>query len=164
MRKKTTILLLIAVTIIAYCSYTVFSYDHRTANNLSAYCNIDFRGITNPQTNSVTGATLSIFDFRYNSSPLEKHFIIHVDGKSYIIDDIMVSAKPPSYSLKDFSTGNLLKYTNILFVTFPPQILKEISQASAVKVSFNYVGSSSVIELPLSSPDLQYWKKQLPSL
>ncbi len=164
MRKQTTILILIAVAIIAYCSYTVFSYDNRTASNLSAYCNIDFRGIRNPQTSRVTGATLSIVDSRYNSASLEKYFIIHVDGKSYNIDSITVSAKPPSYSLKDFPTGNYFKYTNILFVTFPPQILKEISQASAVKVSFKYLGSNSVIELPLSSPDLQYWKNQLPSL
>lgn len=65
MSKK--IILLVIVTIAAYCSYTIFSYDHRTASNLSAYCNIDFRGVKNPQTNTVTGATLSVVDFRYAS-------------------------------------------------------------------------------------------------
>lgn len=163
MRKKTTVLVLI-VAIIVYSSYTVFSYDNRTASNLSAYCTIDFRGVADPQTNHITGATLSIVDFRYDSRPLEKFFIIDIDGKAYNIPSIEVSAQPPTYSLKDFPTGKSLTHTNTLFVTFPPQVLKEISQAATVKVSFNYANSGSVIELPLSAVDLQYWKNQLPPL
>ncbi|MBC8015393.1 MAG: hypothetical protein H7X79_06565 [Sporomusaceae bacterium] len=164
MRKKTTILVLVIVAIAFYCSYTVFSYDNRIVSNLSAYCNIDFRGVTAPQTNNVTGATLSVVDFRYASGPLEKFFIIDVDGKTYKIDSIEISAQPPTYLPKDFSTGQFFKHTNTLFVTFPLQVLKEISQAATVKVSFKYTDSDSTIELPLSSIDLQYWKNQLPSL
>ncbi|WP_378956857.1 hypothetical protein [Pelosinus sp. sgz500959] len=164
MRKKTTILVFFISAIAFYCSYTVFSYDNRTANNLSAYCNIDFRGVVDPKTTHVTGATLSVVDFRYDSRPMEKNFIIDVDGKTYKIDNIEISAQPPTYSLKDFSIGKCFKHTNTLFVTFPPQILKEISQADTVKVSFNYLGSDSAIELPLSTVDLQYWKNQLSSL
>jgi hypothetical protein len=164
MRKKTAILVLVIVAIAFYCSYTVFSYDNRTVSNLSAYCNIDFRGVTDPQTNNITGATLSVVDFRYDSGPLEKFFIIDVDGKTYKIDSIEISAQPPTYSPKDFPTGKCLKHTNTLFVIFPPQVLKEISQADIVKVSFKYTDSDSVIELPLSAVDLQYWKNQLPSL
>ena len=163
MRKKTTILVLAIVAIAFYCSYVIFSYDNRTANNLSAYCNIDFRGVADPQTNTVTGTTLSVVDFRYDSGPLEKFFIIDVDGKTYKIDSIEISAQPPTYSPKDFSTGKCFKHTNTLFVIFPPQILKEISQADTVKVSFKYFDSDSAIELPLSAADLQYWKNQLPS-
>lgn len=164
MHKKTTILVSIIVAIALYCSYIVFSYDNRTVSNLSAYCTIDFHGVADPQTNNVTGATLSIVDFRYDFRPLEKFFIIDVDGKTYKIDSIEISAQPPTYSPKDFSTGEGFKHTNTLFVTFPPQVLKEISQAGIVKVSFKYFGSNSAIELPLSTPDLQYWKNQLPSL
>lgn len=164
MRKKITILVLVIATIAVYCSYTVFSYDNRRVSNLSAYCNIDFRGITDPQTNTIIGATLSVVDFRYNSKPLEKFFIIDVDGKTYTIHSIEISAQPPTYSPKDFSTGKIFKHTNTLFVTFPPQALKEISQATTVKVSFKYTGSDSAIELPLSTVDLQYWKNQLPPL
>jgi|GEM_PF-456766 len=163
MRKKTTIFVLIIVAIVAYSSYTVFSYDNRMAGNLSAYCNIDFRGITDPQTNNVTGATLSVVDFRYASEPLEKFFIIVVDDRTYKIDSIEISTQPPTYSPKDFPTGKSFKHTNTLFVTFPPQVLKDISQATTVKVSFKYSGSDSAIELPLSTVDLQYWKNQLPS-
>ncbi|AIF53076.1 hypothetical protein [Pelosinus sp. UFO1] len=164
MRKKTTILVLVIVIIAFYCSYTVYSYDNRTVSNLSAYCNIDFRGVIDPQTNTVAGATLSIVDFRYDSGPLEKFFIIDTDGKTYQIDSIEISAQPPTYSQKDFPTGKSFKYTNTLFVTFPPQVLMEISQADTVKVFFKYTDSDSAIELPLSAVDLQYWKNQLPSL
>lgn len=164
MRKKTTILVFVIVVIAFYCSYTVFSYDNRIVSNLSAYCNIDFRGVADPQTNNVTGATLSVVDFRYDSGPLEKFFIIDVDDKTYKIDSIEISAQPPTYSPKDFPTGKCFKHTNTLFVTFPPQVLKEISLADTVKVSFKYTDSQSAIELPLSAVDLQYWKNQLPSL
>jgi len=164
MYKKTTILVFIIVAIAVYSSYTVFSYDNRTISNLSAYCTIDFRGVADPQTNNVTGATLSVVDFRYDSRPLEKFFIIDVDGKTSKIHSIEMSTQPPTYWLKDFSTGKCFKHTNTLFVTFPPQVLKEISQAGTVKVSFKYSGSDSAIELPLSNLDLQYWKNQLPSL
>ena len=163
MRKKTTILVLVIVAIAFYCSYTVFSYDNRTVSNLSAYCNIDFRGVTDPQTNNLTGATLSVVDFRYDSEPLEKFFSINIDGKTYKIDSIEISALPPTYSPRDFPTGKSFKHTNTLFVTFPPQVLKEISQADTVKVSVKYTDRDSAIELPLSTVDLQYWKNQLPT-
>lgn len=164
MRKKTTILVLLMVAIAFYSSYTIFSYDNRKASNLSAYCSIDFRGIADPQTNTVIGATLSVVDLRYASGALEKFFIIDIDGKTYKIDSVEISAQSPTYSPKDFSSGKYLKNTNTLFVTFPPQILAEISQADLVKVSFKYVGSDAAIELPLSNLDLQYWKNQVPSL
>ena len=164
MRKKITILVLIIVAIACYCSYTAFSYDNRIVTNLSAYCNIDFRGIADPQTNNVTGATLSVVDFRYNSGPLEKYFIIYVDDKKYKIDSIEISAQQPTYSPKDFSTGKCFKHTNTLFVTFPPHVLEEISKAAIVNASFKYSNSDLAIELPLSAVDLQYWKNQLPSL
>jgi hypothetical protein len=164
MHKKTTILVLVIVAIVIYCSYTVFAYDTRTASNLSAYCTIDFRGVRDPQTNHVTSATLAIVDFRYDSAPLEDLFTIDIDGKTYKLPNTEISTQSPTYSPKDFPTGKSLKHTNTLFVTFPPQVLKEISLASTVKVSFKYGGSASAIELPLSAVDLQYWKNQLSSL
>lgn len=164
MRKKTAILVIVIVAIVAYCSYKVLSYDNRTASNLSAYCNIDFRGVTDPKTSKVTSATLSIVDSRYDSGPLEKFFSIDIDGKTYKIDSIEISSLPPTYSPKVFPLENSFKHTNNLFVSFPPQVLKEISKADTVKVAFKYAKSDSPIELPLSTVDLQYWKNQLPSL
>lgn len=162
MSKKTKIFILVIIIITAYCSYTVFSYENRTSSNLSAYCNIDFRGVADPQNNAITGATLSIVDFRYHSAPLENFFMIAVNGNTYKIDTIQTSAQPPTYSLRDFSAGKAFKYTNTLFVTFPPQILKEISQADTITVSFKYTNSATPTTLPLSAVDLQYWKNQLP--
>ena len=164
MRKKISILVFLIVAITFYCNYRVSSYDNRTTSNLSAYCNIDFRSVVEPQTNNVTGATLSVVDFRYDSGPLEKLFLIDVDGKTYKIDSIEISAQPPTYSPKDFFTESGFKHTNTLFVIFPQKVLREISQANTVKVSFKYTESNSAIELPLSNLDLQYWKNQLPSL
>ncbi|SFM01265.1 hypothetical protein [Pelosinus propionicus] len=164
MRKRTSIFALITIIIALYCSYTAFSYDNRTASNLSSYCTIDFRGITDPQTKITTGATLSIVDFRYGSEQLERFFTIDVDGKIHKMDRIEISAQPPTYSLKDFSTGIVFKHTNTLFVTFPLQVLREISEANRVTVSFKYTNSNLAIELPLSAVDLQYWKNQLPFL
>ena len=162
MRKKIAILVLFVVAIISYCSYTVYSYDNRTASNLSAYCNIDFRGVADPQTNIITGATLSIVDFRYDSGPLEEFFIIDIDDKTYKIDSIKITSQSPAYSFKDSPAGKDFKYTNTLFVTFPSQVLKEISKADTVKVSFKYLGNHSPLTLPLSAADLRYWKNQLP--
>lgn len=164
MRNKITILVLFIVVFIAYGSYTVISYDNRTASNLSAYCNIDFRGIANPKTKKVTVATLSIVDFRYGSGQLEKVFRLEANGKTYKIDTIEISVNSPTYSPQDFSAGKSFKHTNTLFITFPEAVLKEIAQADTVKVSFKYADSDSPIELPLSDVDLQYWKNQLSPL
>lgn len=164
MHKKTILLVFILILMIAYSSYTVFSYNNRTAGNLSAYCNIDFRGVVDPQTTTVTGATLEMVDFHYGANPLEKFFLLTIDGKQYTVDTLESSAQPPTYSLKDFPVGMGFKYTNTLFITFPPQILKEISKANKIIVSFKYAGNTSAIELPLSAVDLQYWKHQLPTL
>ena len=164
MGKKITILFLLLLSVTCFYGYKVFSYDNRTASNLSAYCNIDFRGVRDGQSNKVIGATLSIMDFRYHSGTLEKFFIIDVNGKKYKLDAIEVSSQPPTYPLKDFPLGKGFKYTNTLFVTFPPQVLQEISQGDIVKVSFKYLDSNSAIELPLSAVDLRYWKNQLSSL
>lgn len=161
MRKKPTIFVLLIAATIAYYSYTVFAYNNRTASNLSAYCTIDFRGVADPQTNTVTAATLSVVDFRYGSGQLENFFSIYVNDKPYKIDNTARSTQPPTYSLQDFSTGRCFKYTNTLFITFPPEILEEIAQADTVKVSFKYANSDSIIMLPLSAVDLQYWKNQL---
>jgi len=164
MNKKLTTLLLLLVAIITYGCYAVYSHDNRTAGNLSAYCHIDFRGVTEPQTQKTSAATLSIVDYRYGASPLEPFFGIDIDGKIYAIDDVEVSVQPPTYLPQDIRSDRFLKHTNTIFIVFPPQVLQEISQATTVKVSFKYANSPSPVTLPLSDVDLRYWKNQLPSL
>ena len=158
MRKIFGILSIILILFITHCAYEIFSYDNRSAATLSAYCNIDFRSVTEPTTNTVSGATLSIVDFRYASGQLEKQLLLDIDGKKFKLNEVEISSKAPAYT-----DGNF-KHANTLFAVFPPQILKEIATADKVKVSFKYTDKTSGVELPLSAPDLVYWKKQLPPL
>jgi len=137
------------------------SYDNRSASNLSSYCNIDFRGIIDPETNKIKTATLSLIDYRFSSNPLEKFCIVDVDGKKYKVLADDTSSLPPTYSPKDFKFEIGFKYTNSLLAHFEPSLLKEINNANTVKISFKYVDNDSAIELPLSDVDLKYWKNQL---
>jgi len=137
------------------------SYDNRSANNLSAYCNIDFRSTIDPATNKINRVTLALLDFRFSNQPLENFCRIDIDGKEYQLDASETTSQAPTYSLQDFNNVNSFKYTNHLTVDFPPQIQKEIAAAKQIKISFQYKGSPTPIELPLSDVDLIYWKKQL---
>ncbi|MBP2634026.1 MAG: hypothetical protein H6Q70_4654 [Firmicutes bacterium] len=161
MKKATLAIITIIIIIFTYSiGYRAF-YDNRTANNLSSYCTIDFRGVIDPTTNKVTIATLSLVDYRFSSKPIEKFCIIDVDDKTYKIAADETSSFPPTYSPNDFNLQSCFKYTNSLLVHFEPSLLKEINNAKIVKISFKYVGNNSAIELPLSEVDLKYWKKQL---
>ncbi|WP_346353299.1 hypothetical protein [Azotosporobacter soli] len=163
MKKSMLFIFFLVASLAAYAYHSTLAYDQRSAANLSAYCNIDFRSVLEPQTNQITGATLSIVDFRYAAPPLESFFRITVDGQSYTLTAVSISARPPSYSPDGLASGKSLQHTNTLFVAFPRPVLAAIAQAQTVSVSFKYADSASPIELPLSAVDLQYWKKQLPA-
>ena len=162
MRKKICFLLFVICSFAAYCLHGAFSYDNRSAGNLSAYCNIDFRGVTDPQTKMLSSATLSIVDFRYASAPLESFLVLDIDGQEYRLENVAVSALPPSYALHDKPGQKTFQHANSLFVSFPPQLLKAIADAQTLKVSFKYQDKADPVKLPLSAVDLDYWKKQLP--
>ncbi|WP_019552302.1 hypothetical protein [Propionispira raffinosivorans] len=161
MRKfiRTLIIILILASLGSFAYRS--SYDNRSASNLSAYCNIDFRSIIDPSTNKISQVTLSLLDFRFSKQPLESFCRIDIDGKEYQLDAFETASQAPTYSLQDFSNVNSFKYTNHLIVAFPPQIQKEIAAAKQIKISFQYKGNPTPIELPLSDVDLTYWKKQL---
>ena len=161
MRKfiRTLIIILILACLGSFAYRS--SYDNRSASNLSAYCNIDFRSTIDPATNKINRVTLSLLDFRFSNQPLENFCRIDIDGKEYQIDASETASQPPTYALEDLNNVNSFKYTNHLTVSFPPQIQKEIAAAKQIKVSFQYKGSPTPIELPLSDVDLTYWKKQL---
>ena len=161
MIKKITIAIITIILFFVCSSFYRASYDNRTASNLSSYCNIDFRGVINPTTNTVTAATLSLIDYRFSNKPLEPFCIVDVDGKTYKFAADETSSFPPTYSPNDFNLQTCFKYTNNLLVHFEPSLLKEINNAKIVKISFKYVDSDSTIELPLSEVDLKYWKNQL---
>ncbi|MBP2632531.1 MAG: hypothetical protein H6Q70_3159 [Firmicutes bacterium] len=159
-KKITFAIFTIILVITSFIGYRA-SYDNRSANNLSSYCNIDFRGIIDPATNKVQAATFSLVDYRFSKNSLEKFCIVDVDGKKYKVSADETSSIPPTYSPKDFKLDTGFKYTNSLFVHFDPSLLKEIKNANTVKILFKYINNDSAIELPLSEVDLGYWKKQL---
>lgn len=142
-------------------SVYVYSYDYRVADNLSAYCNIDFRSRFQPGTNRLTGATLELVDFRFSSQPLEPFCLLDVDGEIYRLDAQSSEFNPALRTLGSFTGMDSLKNRSRILVSLPLTVLAAIERAEQVKVSFQYAGSEAAIELPLSQPDLQYWKKQL---
>jgi len=160
MRKKLMILILLAA-VFAVGGVTS-SYNNRTASNLSAYCHIDFRGLPEPAVHEVNDATLALTDFRFFANPLEDTLTIDIDGKKYQLP-AEVYYRPPTFSPADFQQERCFKHTNSLFLHFPPAILREIQTAQSVKIAFQYMGSATPIELPLSEADLSYWKNQLKS-
>lgn len=139
-------------------------YDHRKADNLSAYCNIDFRSEFDAQTNRVKQTTLSIVDYRYSRSPLKKEFHITIDGSTYEIEPVEVGILAPTFSLQEDGTGQGFKVKNSILINFPRPILEKIKVAKEISVSFGYVDEDAAIDLPLSAPDLKYWQGQLERL
>lgn len=162
MTKKATILvvLLIAMLAVWLCIYRA-SYDNRSASNLSAYCNIDFRGVSNPLTHRNDSATLSLVDFRFSNQPLKSFCLLAIDDEKYKVEATSISATPPTYSLKDWQSNQCFKYTNALLFQFPAPIVEKIRNAATIRISMQYENSDAAIELPLSEPDLKYWKDQL---
>lgn len=166
MSKTTKIALFLLLVVLGAAGYlfqSIQAHDSRSARSLSAYCNIDFRGVRDLQSGSVVGATLSIVDFRYAPQPLDGSLVVAIDGDRRRIDAVNVAQTPPVYSPSRFGEPHAFQHGNTLFVSFPPQLLPEIAHAKHVTIAFRYVGSLEV-ELPLSEPDLQYWKNQLPGL
>ena len=148
------------VGLVAGAGY-VYSYDARVADNLSAYCNIDFRSRFEPGTNRLAGATLELVDFRFSSQPLEPFCLLDVDGEIYRLEAQSAEFKPAPRTVGSFTGMDSLKNKSRILVPLPLPVLTAIEQAEQVKVSFRYAGSEAAVELPLSQPDLQYWKKQL---
>ena len=157
-----TVLLGILV-VLGFLGYGAY-YDHRKADYLSAYCHIDFRSELDAKTDRVKQTTLSIVDFRYSRSPLEKEFSITIDGKTYEVDTVEVGFSAPVFSWQDDKDEQWGKARNTLLITFPRPILEQIKGAKEIRVAFRYVGSDTAIDLPLSAPDLKYWQDQLAKL
>lgn len=162
MKKQTIRLIGLALCLVAlYGSYRSYAYDHRTANSLSAFCRIDFRGIKEESEQAINSATLEIVDFRYASAPLSPWLQLTLDGTTYTSTEVRTSAQAPAYAPSEFTREQPFTHTNTLFVRFDPAVLQHLRNAQHVSVSFQYTDSNAPITLPLNAPDLQYWKNQL---
>lgn len=128
-----------------------YVYDHRPCDNLSGYCNIDFRSVVNSDNN--VSATLSIQDYRFNESKLINGLVMICDGTSFHIR-CSVDQIPASYASSSFQT------VNRLFAEFSPVEAEAIKKADCIVIQFEYE-NGDIISLPLSNPDKAYWKNQL---
>ncbi len=102
MLKKTTIRVLVSVVsaFIAVIRFSLITIVLSATYQPTIYTH--FRGVADPQTNNVTGATL-----------LENFIILDVDDKTYQIHSIKISAQSPTYSPKDFPTEKCFQHTKL---------------------------------------------------
>ena len=135
-------------------SYT-YSYDHRTAESLSAYCRIDFQS-SHTETGALEGAVLTLWDSRYDTKKLLPQAVLYTDGTAWEMVATVKQLPPPGES----DPTNRFKNENKLFCELPKASLKAVRNAETVRVRFYYEGGQT-IDLPLNAPDLEYWKAQL---
>ena len=156
--KKLSILAILLILGGLAVFFQISSYNNRQAENLSAYCHIDFRGITDGGV--LSAATLQLTDFRFFATKLEPAITLTIDGKSLTVPAATNTQTKPTLAVSDFGKERCFKYESSLFIEFPPELLPSIAKASNINVTFNYTDGTS-IDLPLSQPDLKYWKDQL---
>lgn len=135
-----------------------YMYDHRTADSLSAYCDIDFKSDVDEK-GIISTANLTILDYRFAGDRLKPALLLICDDDIF---DIKASTRqiPPSYSIAFYNDKTTFKNTNKLFAEFPANSFDAIRKAEVVRIRFTYENGDSV-ELPLNEHDLQYWKDQL---
>ena len=135
-----------------------YVYDHRPCDNLSGYCDIDFK--TGVDINGkVSTATLTIMDYRFSSALLNPTLTLICDDDTFTID-AATRQTPPSYSLAFYNDKTTLKNTNKLFVEFPAEAFDAILKADVITIQFSY-DNGDKISLPLSEPDMDYWRTHL---
>lgn len=135
-----------------------YVYDHRPCDNLSGYCDIDFQtGVD--KNGRVDSATLTILDYRYSSAKLLPTLTMICDDTVFDME-AAVRYTPPSYSIAFFNDKTTLKNTNKLFVEFPHEAFDAILNADVITIQFSY-DNCDKISLPLSEPDMDYWRSHL---
>ena len=134
-------------------SYT-YQLDHRSADSLSAYCQIDFQSSHNEK-GELEGAVLTLWDWRYDSAKLKPQAILYTDGNAWEMT-ATVKQTPATLQRHDHRFQN----ENKLFVELPRSSLPAIKKAATVRFRF-YYDNGQTIDLPLNEPDLAYWQRQV---
>lgn len=158
---KNKLIILFGVLLILFGGFGygyTYMFDHRSADNLSAYCDIDFKSDVDEK-GIVSTANLTILDYRFDGSKLKPALLLICDDDIF---DMQASIRqtPPSYSIAFYNDKTTFKNTNKLFAEFPADSFDAIRKAQVVRISFSYENDDTV-ELPLNEHDLQYWKDQL---
>ena len=145
-------LLLIIVGIFGL-SYT-YRIDHRSARSLSAYARIDFQSSYTGE-GRLEGATLALWDYRYDKAKLLPDVILYTDGAAW---EMKAATK---YTLRPVEGADSpYKNENKFFVELPRASLPAIRKATSVRLRF-YYDNGQTIDLPLNEPDLAYWQREL---
>ena len=158
---KNKLIILFGIRLIMFGGFgygSTYMIDHRTADSLSAYCDIDFKTDVDEK-GVVSTANLTILDYRFAGDRLKPALLLICDGDIF---DMQASIRqtPPSYSIAFYNDKTTFNNTNKLFAEFPADSFGAIRQAQIVRIRFTYEDGTS-IELPLNEHDLQYWKDQL---
>lgn len=158
---KNKLIILFGVLLIMFGGFGygyTYMFDHRSADNLSAYCDIDFKSDVDEK-GTVSTANLTILDYRFDGSKLKPALLLICDDNIF---DMQASIRqtPPSYSIAFYNDKTTFKNTNKLFAEFPADSFDAIRKAQVVRIRFSYENGDTV-ELPLNEHDLQYWKDQL---
>lgn len=158
---KQKVLLLIGVLLIVLGGFGygyTYMADHRTVDNLSAYCDVKFQTAVDIK-GKVNTANLTILDYRYGGEELKPGVTIVCDDQTFNIK-AAVRQTPPSYALAYYNENTTLKNTNKLFAELPADSFEAIRKAQVIRVSFGYFNGDT-IELPLSEEEMDLWKVQL---
>ncbi len=158
---KNKLIILFGIMLILFGGFGygyTYMFDHRTADSLSAYCDIDFRTDVDEK-GVVSTANLTILDYRFAGDRLKPALLLICDDDIF---DMQASIRqtPPSYSIAFYNDKTTFKNTNKLFAEFPADSFAAIRRAQVVRIRFTYEDGTA-IELPLNEHDLQYWQDQL---
>lgn len=153
--KKTVLFVGLAFIIIGMfgLSYT-YQLDHRSAESLSAYCQIDFQSSHNEK-GELEGAVLTLWDWRYDNSKLKPEAVLYTDGSAWEMKAAVKQTPAPQKN-----SQHKFQNENKLFVELPRSSLPAIKKADSVRFRF-YYDNGQTIDLPLNEPDLAYWKRQV---
>lgn len=153
--KKTVLFVGLAFIIIGIFGLSyIYQLDHRSAESLSAYCQIDFQSSHNEK-GELEGAVLTLWDWRYDNSKLKPEAVLYTDGSAWEMKAAVKQTPAPQKN-----SQHKFQNENKLFVELPRSSLPTIKKADSVRFRF-YYDNGQTIDLPLNEPDLAYWKRQV---
>ena len=153
--KKTVLFVGLAFIIIGIFGLSyIYQLDHRSAESLSAYCQIDFQSSHNEK-GELEGAVLTLWDWRYDNSKLKPEAVLYTDGSAWEMKAAVKQTPAPQKN-----SQHKFQNENKLFVELPRSSLPATKKADSVRFRF-YYDNGQTIDLPLNEPDLAYWKRQV---
>ena len=153
--KKTVLFVGLAFIIIGIFGLSyIYQLDHRSAESLSAYCQIDFQSSHNEK-GELEGAVMTLWDWRYDNSKLKPEAVLYTDGSAWEMKAAVKQTPAPQKN-----SQHKFQNENKLFVELPRSSLPAIKKADSVRFRF-YYDNGQTIDLPLNEPDLAYWKRQV---